>query len=234
MSKEKVLILGSQHGNEVLGINLYTYMSQKYPEYVEFVDYICANPDAYSKHTRFIETDMNRSYKMDGHSYEEDQAREILKVIKQKAYDYVLDVHTTTAGVGGVFVAVALNDANTKIIRASKITEIITMSDEIAEHSLIGHVPSSISIEYNEVLAREESSLEELSQFVINLIDGNSNEPLERHQYVVTGFIANDEDTAGFENFKLSHRGYYPLLFGEANYTKYRGFKAETKVSQII
>lgn len=234
MNKEKVLILGSQHGNEVLGINLYSYILQKYPEYLKFIDYVCANPDAYAKHIRFIETDMNRSYNTVGDSYEEKQAREVLSMIEKKAYDYVLDVHTTTAEVGGVFVAVALNDANKKIIRASKITEIITMSDEIAEHSLIGNTLSSISVEYNEVLGREESSLEELSQFVINLVDGNSNEPIERYQYVVTGFISNDEDTVGLENFKLSDRGYYPLLFGEANYTKYRGFKAETKLSQII
>lgn len=234
MSKEKVLILGSQHGNEVLGINLYTYMSDKYPEYLKFVDYICANPDAYSKHTRFIETDMNRSYKTGGDSYEENRAKDVLESINNNGYDYVLDVHTTTADVGGVFVAVALNEDNEKIIRASKITQIITMSNEIAGHSLIGNVPSSISIEYNEDLAREESSLEELSLFVINLVEGRDNEPLERHQYMVTGFIGNDEDTTGMKNFELSRHGYYPLLLGEVNYTKYLGFKAEVKITEII
>jgi len=234
MRKEKVLILGSQHGNEVLGINLYNYMLKKYPEYSDSVDYICANPDAYDKHTRFIETDMNRSYKTNGHSYEENQARKVLNVINEKAYDYVLDVHTTTADVGGIFVCTVLNKENMKIIHASKITEIIVMPDEIAEHALIGNVPSSISIEYNEILAREESSLEELSHFVINLIDGKENEPLDRNLYAVSGLISNDEDVSGLVNLKLACQGYYPLLFGEANYTTYRGFKAETKTVQII
>lgn len=231
---KKLLLLGSQHGNEVLGINLYTYISDRYPELLEHVDYLCGNPEAYDKHVRFIETDMNRSYNMGSASLEEKRADEILSLINAKPYDYVLDIHTTTADMRGTFITTALRPENTAIIQASSIDTIVVMSDTIAEHSLIGNVPSSVCVEYNEDAAKVTETLESLAQFVCNLVHETTVAPIKRNIYEVDGFIGLDEPTDGIHNFERTPSGYYPVLFGEVNYTKHHGFKSSSVFVQEI
>lgn len=231
---KKLLLLGSQHGNEILGINLHTYISEKHTDLLEHVDYLCGNPEAYDKHTRFIETDMNRSYNMGGSTLEEKRADEVLSLIKAKAYDYVLDIHTTTADISGIFITTALRPENTEIIKASRIDTIVVMSDTIAEHSLIGNFPASISVEYNEDVAKQLESLESLAEFVRNLVNETSAAPIQRSIYEVDGFIGLEEPTDGIRNFERTPTGYYPVLFGEVNYTKHQGFKSSSVSVQEI
>jgi succinylglutamate desuccinylase len=225
---KKVLILGSQHGNEVLGINLYNYFVDHYSDLSVYVEYLCGNPRASEGNTRFIDTDLNRSYKRNGRSYEEKRSEEILEFISEGNFDFVLDVHTTTAPIKGLFITTILNDANRQIIRASNTPLIVEIPDEMTKHSLIGNIASSVSVEFNEDNAREASTLEELSVFIEKLITGSSVKPFNRKLLRVTGLIEKDEDTRDFVNFELSPKGYYPVLYGERNYTNYQGFKAES------
>lgn len=226
---KKILILGSQHGNEVLGINLYNYLLEHRPHLAPYVEYLCGNPKASEKNTRFIETDLNRSYHTDGHSYEEERSKEVLAFIEASAFDYVLDAHTTTAPIKELFITTTLKDENRKIIAASLTPLIVEIPDEITDHALIGNVPASVSLEFNEDYAREKSTLEGLAEFIERLVKDTPVEPFERRLLHVTGLIEKDEDTEGFVNFELSPQGYYPVLYGEKNYTNYLGFKAESR-----
>src|SRR5688500_4098990 len=100
----RILIVGAQHGNEKLGPRLQRYLKNDKSGKFKNVDYLCGNPRALRADVRFIDTDLNRSYKPQTPiTYEEKRAKKILKIIQQSQYDYVLDVHTTTADVGRFF-----------------------------------------------------------------------------------------------------------------------------------
>lgn len=226
---KKILLLGSQHGNELLGIRLYEYLHYKYPELFSSVDYLCANPAAFSTNKRFTESDLNRSYGRDAHTYEEKRAEEILSIIEASSYEYVLDLHTSTSKEVPFFLVPDLNESRTKLIAATNLLKtIIVMPENIVAHSLIGNVPNAISVEVNEEDAATTEVLELLSKYVSNLLEGTSAEPTERSVFYVQDLLK-AEDIAEDEtpnNYVQLRSGLYPVLYGEVNYVGYLGFKA--------
>lgn len=86
----KLLVIGGTHGNEMLGIQLVKLL-QDMP--IDDVDTLIGNHRAVAVSQRFIETDLNRSFGVDGSSYEMWRAREIERLIAQ--YDMVFDFHNT-------------------------------------------------------------------------------------------------------------------------------------------
>jgi len=66
----KILAIISTHGNELLGPNVLSYMLNKRSELLEYVDFMVANPRAYSQNVRYVESDLNRSYGSDLDTYE--------------------------------------------------------------------------------------------------------------------------------------------------------------------
>ena len=99
---KKILIVGSQHGDETLGLEFFEYLQAHFANMMPSIEYVCANPRAYEEKTRFIDSDMNRSYALRNkpRPYEELQADALLKHIAMNDYDYILDIHTTTTDVG--------------------------------------------------------------------------------------------------------------------------------------
>ena len=59
---KKILLLGSQHGNELLGEKLYQYMQTYRQELLPYVVFKIGNPEAHQKGVRYVESDMNRAY----------------------------------------------------------------------------------------------------------------------------------------------------------------------------
>ncbi len=87
----KVLVLGGMHGNEMLGIKLVESLST---DPIKGIDTLIANPDAVIKGTRYIETDLNRSFGARApQSIEELRADELNSILSM--YDIVLDFHNT-------------------------------------------------------------------------------------------------------------------------------------------
>lgn len=226
---KRILIIGEQHGNERLGERIWRYISKYYPALTSDIEYMTGNPKAKRQNTRFIESDLNRSY-IDGNdspTYEQKRAQYILQSVRSGAYDYVLDLHTTTAEIASMFVTVRLEKTQRQVINASGISKIVFMPEHIGKQSLIGNVPQAISIEVNEKLARTRKFLEELSSLLGHLAGGGESDPQSRTVYYVDSLIANDVRLDGdVHNFERTKQGFYPILIGEKHYTQYQGFAA--------
>ncbi len=88
----KVLVIGGMHGNEPLGLEVIKLFEKK-P--VDDVETVYANEEAIRNNSRFIKTDLNRSFpgNLKGKDYETKRAASLLKLCKR--YDIVLDFHNT-------------------------------------------------------------------------------------------------------------------------------------------
>ena len=93
----KILAIIFTHGNELLGSNLLAYMLAKRSKLLENMEFIIANPRAYAKNVRYIESDLNRSYGLGLDTYESQRAKVIEERIRLLKPELVLDFHTTTA-----------------------------------------------------------------------------------------------------------------------------------------
>jgi predicted deacylase len=239
----KILIVWL-HGDETLGARVGQFITKERPDLLEHVDYICGNVEAAkrSPSVRYIDSDLNRSFKPKGEptGYEENRAQEILSQIDCARYDYILDLHTSTADVGRFFLIDERNKAIDAMITASPITRVIVMPEAIVGASLIGQAEHAISIEYNRELA-EQIGIEETIGLIDGLVGGaRSASPQEREFYHVTAPILKTEDPGpAARNFELCTKGYYPVLFGEAAYrddpkAKYLGFAADKLVKVVL
>lgn len=92
---KKILFVACTHGDELAGFNLFVKYPYGKTNDVEWKT-IIGNPDAAFLNTRFLETDLNRSFDADtANSFEEKRAEKLKKILSE--YDVVYDMHTTTA-----------------------------------------------------------------------------------------------------------------------------------------
>jgi hypothetical protein len=235
MDKPRILIVGTQHGNERLGPRLKRYIA-KHPQKYASVDYLCGNPRAFRANVRFIETDLNRSYDPKGEpaTYEERRAQKVLEFIRRGNYDYVFDVHTSYTDVDRFFLAASTNAAVSSVVAASTINRLVIMPPHIADCSLIGQVPQAISIEYNRDLAVTRRALDELVALLENLLEGKSLS-LPREIFPVTEKIPmHVELKPQTPNFRLTKHGFYPVLIGPNTYVGYKGFAAYERQEVVL
>jgi succinylglutamate desuccinylase len=227
----KILLLGSQHGNELLGEHLYDYITTRRPDLLSVVTFKKGNLRAYRQNVRYIESDLNRSYTGGKTTYEERRANAILKYIKAQAFDLVLDLHTTTCDQPPCLIIAGITKDNRQFIRASSIEKIVHMNHKIVETSLIGVYPKSVSIEVNKTQLGPELMEQLVSDIerYIRIVSYDKPKTI----YEIGGLIDKDEITAEqaekLQNFEMSPFGFYPVLVGENSYkkyTKYLGFKA--------
>ena len=234
---KKILLVGSQHGNELLGIRLYEYISEKRPVLLECIEYYCANPLAFALNKRLIETDMNRSYAKDSSGYEAERAKDLSEKIHSTDYSYVIDCHTTTTDVGVCFIIKERNVVIDKVINtAPSITNIILMKKDIAHLSLLDASSNVVAVEANEKIATRESTLTILLKMIEQLLKDDTLEPTSRSIYSVDGFIESTAnlDKANLHNFK-NYKGNYPVLCGgDTKSRTYKGFWATKRPNALI
>lgn len=224
----RILIVGAQHGDERLGPRLNRFLKNHATGRYKDVDYLCGNPRALRRNVRFTETDLNRSYDMASpKTYEQKRAQKILRYIEAGRYDYVLDVHTSRADVGGFVLATHLDGAVGQIITASCFERVAIMPPHIADCSLIGRAPNAISIEYERRLGRGKRALQEMVQLLDNLLSGKP-QPRQRDVFYVSGKIPLDCPISNdSKSFELCSQGFYPIIFAKnGSYSQYKGFVA--------
>lgn len=227
----KILFVASQHGNEHLGEKLYAHALEFYPELVQSIDYVLANPQARHENKRYIMSDMNRSYRVPEETYEATLAKQLLEYIQLHAYTLVLDLHTTTANQQPCIIINHFNKTARRFLRSSCIRTVVQMDDEIAAHSLIGNCPQAVSIEVNNQSITTEL-LDSLCRTVQNFID-NRVVTNTINLYKVSEMLrAGDIDPVVAINFVRYADSFYPILLGEHAYQQegqYLGFKASKK-----
>jgi succinylglutamate desuccinylase len=226
----RILLLGSQHGNEYLGERLFEYIKNSHADLLDNVTFVIANPRARKQRLRYVESDMNRSYTGHSSTYEERRAQKILRLISESDFDVVLDMHTTTTEQTPCLIVASIRPENVRFIQASSIDKIVVMNNPITATTLNGVCPQAISVEINESFT--DDILENLCADISRYVE-NKPSIAEKYAYEVTHLLEKaeitDEEATMLRNFTLSPQGYYPILVGENSYkhqTNYRGFKA--------
>jgi len=240
-SKAPKILLLWQHGNERLGPNLGYYLYRHRPDLLEHVDYLCGNPLAAAQTTPkgWLETDLNRSYRPAGapKSYEEKRAQEILGIIRTGGYDYVLDLHTSSADVDRFIIVHESNPVIRKMVAASFENRVVVLSPDLYRSALAGRIDHCMALEYNEGLADDPEIIEQLADVLEKLITGLAHQPKPREFYYIDDIIPKTEDPGiHVRNFEWCEHGYYPILVGtgKSSYREdptksYIGFAARRK-----
>jgi succinylglutamate desuccinylase len=121
----KFAIIGGTHGNEPVGIEVIKSLGDKYKHEHQT---ILANEEAYRNKTRYIDSDLNRSYGELGQSlgYEKKRSKEISEQVESK-FDFIIDLHTTTSNMGLTLILTSLDDISLKAacFLSSQIPELI-------------------------------------------------------------------------------------------------------------
>lgn len=226
---KKILLLGSQHGDEPLGDLLYEYIGKHHPERAPEIDFIIGNPQAKRKNVRFIESDLNRSYSGKGETYEERRAIELVRIIAKHHYSLVLDLHTTTCMQPPCLITASVDHP---FIRYTSIGLVVYMNDKIVNSSLIGVCDEAISIEVNKTEIND-AMLESLYMDILCFVNG-AQPTTAKKVFEVIGLLRKSElsqaDVERLRNFERSPQGFYPVLVGENSYkkhTEYLGFKTQ-------
>ncbi|PID33302.1 hypothetical protein CR969_01470 [Candidatus Saccharibacteria bacterium] len=224
----KILIVGVQHGNEIFGAKVIDHCKQKY----QSVDGVIANPRAHKENVRFCETDMNRSYNAPSiSSYEEKRAAEVLELSKR--YDFVIDIHTTTADMDFVPIIADYNHVVARALSFLPNEEVVKMEFPTVKNSLIGSVQNSLSLEFNEDFAESDKALEIIDDLVVGMLSEGFGEYRSKTIYHTSEIISDKADISGEKNLVYSDKlGCYPILIGEKHYVGYSGFGAKS-VSRV-
>lgn len=230
----RILLVGSQHGDELIGEQLYVVIKDKFAYLLPQVDYVLANPKAYEQKVRYIETDMNRAYTATPVSYEEKQAQSILQTITSNQYDFVLDMHTTTSIQQPCFITGDISETRKGFMRSSNIQHVVVLPKDIARVSLIGAITNSLAVEVS-IHDITDDFLVSLAQDVERYLTSASAQNADKKVLYVSNPLykteMSEQEALQLTNFALNSYGFYPILVGEASYLKYKdyyGYKADS------
>jgi succinylglutamate desuccinylase len=228
---KKILLLGSQHGNELLGDALYAHIRTHRRDLLPFVTFKIGNPRAKKLRVRFIESDLNRSYAGTGKTYEERRAKRLLRFIKQGNFDLVLDLHTTTVDQPPCLIVPRLNGQILPFLQACSIKRLVHMRHEFNVTALTGACPVAVAVEVNHQ-SLNEALMTRLCDDITRYLKSMPL-PLERTVFEVNDLLAknemSEEEAVKLRNFERCKHGFAPVLVGENSYKKhtaYLGFKA--------
>ena len=228
----KILAIISTHGNELLGPNLLAYMLAKRSKLLENIEFIIANPRAYAKNVRYIESDLNRSYGLGLDTYESQRAKVIEERIRLLKPELVLDFHTTTAEQPNILITADKdNEVVQRFINSSAVKDVLVVEPlnditTVVSNFAAYEVPNS---HLNDDL------YEQICTDIARYLDEETVDQ-ERTFYKMTGKILPEEERniADLENFVYNDiLQAIPAFLGKEAYKQdgtYAGFKLERLV----
>ena len=228
----KILAIISTHGNELLGPNLLAYMLAKRSKLLENMEFIIANPRAYAKNVRYIESDLNRSYGLGLDTYESQRAKVIEERIRLLKPELVLDFHTTTAEQPNILITTDKNNEIVqRFINSSTVKDILVVEPlnditTVAQNFVAYEVSNS---------RLNDDLYERICTDIERYLDGKMVDQ-ERTFYKMTGKILPEEEKSvtSLENFVYNDElQAIPAFLGEEAYKQdgtYAGFKLERLV----
>ncbi len=148
---KKILFVVCTHGDELAGHKLFQDYPYGQTDKVEWEVFV-GNPEAVSFNTRFIETDLNRSFDARNPTSYEEKRAELIKLRLQQ-YDEVYDIHTTRSIHPSSWDdCIFINHSKPEILEACRYINaphIIWNSDqEYAKRYLTYHHPFALTLEY--------------------------------------------------------------------------------------
>lgn len=225
--QHKLLLVGSQHGNEPFGARLIRDMQIDFSENQDF-KMIIANPKALQKKVRYVEENMNQAYRSELDTYE---ARRAKKIAQEAAkYEYLIDVHTTTSDIPPTLIVADLSHATLRIINSLPFTHIVYFDHFLSANSLIGEHRGSVTFEANtEYVDAHYVQLKEIFYLSCNtLLSQETRVPEKRNLYFASEQLSEqDEVSSDAKNFsRLAGKNFQTFLTQEKAYVgRYIGFK---------
>lgn len=222
-------MIAATHGNELLGIKLYQRLLAQRSPLLNAIDFIVGNPRAYAEKLRYIDTDLNRSYGVEGAGYEVLQARKIHEYIQLTKPDIVLDMHTTNCVQPNCLIVHSLEgDMKKKFLRASHIDTILqvqpmgdiaTVTDNVVGYEVPNKAITPILLD---------EITKDLENFVSNEEPCRAKKLYRMHGKIYKRDVP-PQQAKSFVNFQQHELGFVPIMTGNNSYKKqtdYLGFKA--------
>ena len=249
-----VAVVGSVHGDEPVGRRIVEKLRDIQLTQGTFIG-IVANPCALERHTRFIDTDLNRSFPgNESGTLEEQMAYHLGETLKQA--DYILDVHSTTTDTRDVAIIKNRTEKVRTLVRKLSPRRVVLVPHGIGDGSLINSFDGAVSLEYGPhedeytYMSSFNGVMRVLAKF--NMIASAMTESGEVTEYFEVYGTVNRPDgfkmKLGIHNLVLCKKGetlgevgdeqvyaeesFYPFLFGPESYKNIMGFKAR-KVDEM-
>lgn len=222
--RKPLLFVVETHGDEPIGRLALEDIKQRTGTTFES---IVGNPRATAKQTRFIDSDLNRVFPGDPQSklYEVRRAAEIVRLVSQ--YDYVIDLHGTTAKAGIFVIVTKPTPANLKLAGALPVERIVIWESSLRNSTgpLTSAVKCGVEIEAGPkddpaVVLELAAMLETIGQS--NLAD-SPDQQQKQILYEVYGKLLLDDvkdkteltGMTDFQEITVNGETFFPLLVGQ-------------------
>jgi len=210
---KKYLFLTMTHGDETIGVEVMGKIKKS-----DQFDWLIVNEQAYQQGCRFVERDMNRVApgKIDSPIYEERRAAEVLKIAKN--YQYIVDIHETTADSGVFIIITKPTIENFVLARKLKIKNVVIWVAKKQEviNPLSEYFDCGLEIECGPKNSLKNRKI--LKKTIDDLLrDGDVDINFRQDYYQVYGILNSTQDTkmSDFRKTKYVDEEFYPLLVGQ-------------------
>lgn len=209
MEKNKILFIVATHGDEGFAIPVVKELSKVYK-----FDWVVSNPKALKENARFTQADLNRSGpgKQNSKVYEEKRAYEIIK--KASKYDYVIDIHGTTANTG-LFIILSNPDwKNVELAKRINLNKVVLWPGLSDKGPLTQFINNSLEIECG---PKNSSATQKRLKVVLKEFLENKKPTGEKDFYIVSGKLKGNPKIKLKEFQKATIRGknFYPLMVNQ-------------------
>lgn len=205
---QKIQFVTAVHGNEVMPTLALASIGELQ---------IVANPRALARGVRFTEQDLNASFEVEGVAYEQERARELIKIMDSEKL--VVDFHTFSCKSEPFAIVVDL--AMLPLASSLGVKHVVYMKHNIkAGHALINHI-SGVSVEVGE---HHDSASFDTTLAIAERLKREGINPGKVRVYEVFGKI---EEQGEYHNFEETGE-FVPVLYGERAYDNagFYGLKA--------
>lgn len=212
----KIALVGGTHGNEPVGIEVMRLFREGNTQYPNPFQCFWGNPKAYELKKRYVDTDLNRAFGINGikKGYEEQRSQELEGQIKGH-FDLCVDLHTTTSNMGLTLILNNTNSLTQKVCASvqNQIPEVKLIEedrlDERCNH-LNRLCPAGITVEVGPVAN--------------NVVDGE----LVAKMFRIVECIFNHDES---KTIDLSDVEYYKMI-GQINYPEEKGWYIHSNIDK--
>ncbi len=246
---KNIAIIGGTHGNEFTGIYLIKKLEAELAIDNLDITYLLANPKAYQAVKRYMDRDLNRSFKQSDLSnpeltgYENLRAKEINQQLGPKGSaktDFIIDLHTSTAPMGINLVITKADPFHLKLADyvQSRLEGVTITWEEIEDHHFlmsvaernilveIGATPQGVLRQ--DVFDKTQQTVLEILEFVNYYNQDNlpeSSKELEVYKYFSVAYLPQNQDgeIIGMIHENIQDRDFQPLKKGEPIFKLFNG-----------
>ncbi|MRX28096.1 aspartoacylase [Kangiella sp. HZ709] len=246
---KNIAIVGGTHGNEFTGIYLIKKLEAELAIDNLDITYLLANPKAYQAVKRYIDRDLNRSFKQSDLNnpeltgYENLRAKEINQQLGPKGNaktDFIIDLHTSTAPMGINLVITKADPFHLKLADyvKSRLEGVTITWEEIEDHHFlmsvaernilveIGATPQGVLRQ--DVFDKTQQTVLEILEFINSYNQDSlpeSSKELEVYKYFSVAYLPQNEkgEITGMIHQNIQDRDFQTLRKGEPIFKLFTG-----------